>query len=169
MESPPDPRQDERGAVLAELGASAPRRLFALAVVYGLGLLLAALALTPDLLAATRGVLLAAAALTLWAAERMRRGTRARLLLTRQGLWTDTGVPVAPMAQIRRVDRGLFAFKPSNGFVVILAEPLPRVWVPGLWWRMGRRVGVGGVTSGHAARAMADRLTLLLHERRDGV
>ena len=68
------------------------------------------------------------------------------------------------MGNIASVDRGAFAFKPSNGFTVRLKSPAPRAWLPGLWWRLGRRVGVGGATPGKAARDMADVITILLKD-----
>ena len=50
------------------------------------------------------------------------------------------------LKNIARVERGLFAFKPSNGFLILLNNPMSRAWHPGLWWRFGRRIGIGGVT-----------------------
>ncbi|MBL4559156.1 MAG: hypothetical protein JKP98_25190 [Rhodobacteraceae bacterium] len=61
-----------------------------------------------------------------------------------------------PIAEIERVDRGALAFKPSGGFVLHLAAPGTAGWAPGLWWRVGRRLGVGGATNPMEGRAMAD-------------
>ncbi|HAR51528.1 MAG TPA: hypothetical protein DCS45_06565, partial [Roseovarius nubinhibens] len=47
-------------------------------------------------------------------------------------------------------------FKPSNGFIVILKEAQKPRWEPGMWWRLGRRVGIGGVTGAAEAKAMAE-------------
>jgi hypothetical protein len=63
------------------------------------------------------------------------------------------------------VERGAFAFKPSNGFLVRLDKPLGRGWAPGLWWRLGRLLGVGGVTSASQSKAMAEILSLELARR----
>ena len=38
-------------------------------------------------------------------------------------------------------------------------------WAPGMWWRVGRRVGVGGLTGGAESRAVADALAAMLVER----
>ena len=43
--------------------------------------------------------------------------------------------------------------------------PGPRVWRPGIWWRIGRRVGIGGVMPGHQTKAMAEILAALQAER----
>jgi len=69
------------------------------------------------------------------------------------------------VADIERVDRGVFAFKPSNGFLVRTREPSARAWRPGLWWRFGRRIGVGGVTSANQTKAMSEILAAMLAER----
>ncbi len=59
---------------------------------------------------------------------------------------------------IDKVERGTFAFKPSNGFLIRLKTPGTRAWVPGVWWRLGSRIGVGGVTAAGEGKAMADVL-----------
>ncbi|WP_263741758.1 hypothetical protein [Defluviimonas sp. WL0050] len=87
---------------------------------------------------------------------RMFRATGRGLVLTDEALMDTDGTLVARLDQIESVERGIFAFKPSNGFVLRLKSAQPRVWAPGLWWRLGRRVGVGGVISGSEGRAMAD-------------
>ena len=56
------------------------------------------------------------------------------------------------------MDRGAFAFKPSNGFMLKLSRKGPFAWEPGIWWRIGRRVGVGGVTPGTPAKVMAEMI-----------
>lgn len=78
------------------------------------------------------------------------------------------GRVLADVSEIVSVDRGLFAFKPSNGFSARLTSSQPRVWAPGLWWRSGRRLGVGGVLRGAETRAMADALSAMIAERDRG-
>ena len=73
----------------------------------------------------------------------------------RGGGWL-AGPCALPLDEIARVERGTFAFKPSNGFVIRLNAPAARVWAPGLWWRFGKRLGVGGVTPAGQGKAMAD-------------
>ncbi|ROU03356.1 hypothetical protein [Histidinibacterium lentulum] len=147
---------------LLRLESSPPRRLFALGVLYGLGALVLLLAFGPVPGLAARLALLGLGGLILWQAERMRRGTAVAVVLTGEGLFESGGRVIARRAEMLRVDRSLFAFKPTNGFLVHLSGSAPAVWSPGLWWRIGRRVGIGGVVAGAEARAMADRLSLLL-------
>lgn len=93
------------------------------------------------------------------------RASSEGVVLRDDGLFTEGGEPVAPLALVEKVDRGPFAFKPSNGFSVRLSEPLPRAWSPGMWWRLGRRVGVGGVTGGAETKVVADALSFAVMQR----
>ena len=78
---------------------------------------------------------------------------------------TSVVPPVAAWDDIARVERGAFALRPSNGFLLHLHAPGPRAWAPGLWWRLGRRLGVGGVTAAGQSKGMAEILTAMLVER----
>jgi hypothetical protein len=93
------------------------------------------------------------------------RRSDAPLLLQADGLWEEGGGAVAPLAEIEAVDRALFSFKPSNGFLIRTRSPLGRAWAPGMWWRIGRRVGVGGVISGADSKIAADILSALVARR----
>ena len=94
-------------------------------------------------------------------AEAMRRASAEGLELTRQVLRTESGRVLTEVSNVRTVERGAFAFKPSNGFLVRLYAPSGRGWAPGLWWQRGTWLGVGGAVPGGQARAMAEVLTAL--------
>ncbi|QIE57044.1 hypothetical protein G5B40_17320 [Pikeienuella piscinae] len=83
----------------------------------------------------------------------------ARLIFDGERLVDDSGAEICRLDEIERIERGFAFFKPSSGFVLKLTEPRPRGWSPGLWWRLGRRVGVGGATPSRAGRHMADALS----------
>ena len=99
-------------------------------------------------------------AVALWLARQIWRATGRSLALTPAGIYDSDGRCLCVLDNVARVERGAFAFKPANGFVVHLKTPMARVWAPGLWWRVGRRLGVGGVTPAGPGRAMADMLAL---------
>ena len=40
--------------------------------------------------------------------------------------------------------------------MVKLSRRMTAGWAPGVWWRFGRRLGVGGSVSGFEAKAMAE-------------
>jgi len=152
--------------VLAVVRASALRRDLGLSMLGGLGALLIFIAVfRPPASPGWQVFLLGLGVVALWGMERMRRATAQAVELTRAGLRSSDGEVIAPIDQIASVDRGPFAFKPSNGFILRLKSSAPRRWQPGLWWRLGRRVGIGGVTPGAQAKAMAERIAMLLAER----
>ncbi|MFW2543310.1 hypothetical protein ACN2XU_11760 [Primorskyibacter sp. 2E107] len=151
---------------LARISASAPRRMIGVGALLGLGGLLLYVALaTPMNSVLWQGVLLLCGLVALWASQMMWKATGITLILTEDGLFEDTGTVLALMDNIAKVDRSPFALKPSNGFLVLLKEPAPRAWRPGLWWRTGKRVAIGGVTSGGATKPVADIMTLRLVQR----
>lgn len=102
------------------------------------------------------------AILVLRGALAMYRATSDSIVLTQSELRTGSGRVLTPVANVTRVDRSPFAFKPSNGFLVHLREPTGRGWAPGLFWQRGRLLGIGGVLPAGQSRAMADLLSGML-------
>lgn len=103
---------------------------------------------------------------SLMLADKMRRSTGRVIELTRTELRDSTGDVIAKVADIQNVDRGFFAFKPSNGFLMRTSVPAgPRAWHPGMWWRVGRQIGVGGVTPGSQTKFLTEVLVILIAER----
>lgn len=139
------------------LPAPVARRAVAVAVLCALGLIHLWIVITTPPAAIIGSLFLYAVGFgALYMAFRIWTATKSRLLLTDEDIREETGRVLCRVEDIERIERGAFAFKPSNGFVVVLKEKAPRGWAPGLWWRIGRRVGVGGVTSAGAGKAMAD-------------
>ena len=161
---------DDATRVLIRLHPSAPRRVVGAGVLGALGVLLVWVAFRyPPEALIWQVFLIGFGALTLWLAVRLWQSTAQGLELTAQELReTDSGRVLAHMADIVSVDRGPFAVKPTAGFAVHLRTPGPRAWRPGLWWRVGRRIGVGGVTHRHEARLMAEILDERLKARDRG-
>ncbi|WP_095590051.1 hypothetical protein [Actibacterium ureilyticum] len=151
---------------LATVSPSKIRRLFGLSVLLllGGGVIYIALA-QPPAERLWQLFLLGFGGVVLWQAETFRRATLASVILTEAGLVSSDGTVLAPMDQITGVDRGVFAMKPSNGFVVRLKSGGKSAWAPGLWWRLGRRVGVGGVTVAAQTKFMSEILIARLAER----
>ena len=148
------------------LRASPSRRVFALVTQAGLGLLLLWVALAHPPQAPAWGVgLLALGAGVLWLTIRAWRGSAQAIVLDAGGLRREDGTPIAPIGNLVAVDRALFAMKPSNGFVARLDAPMAGAWVPGLYWRIGRRVGIGGITGGAETKLMADTLAVMIDRK----
>ncbi len=153
---------------IARLPASGPRRIVAATVLSALAALILWLAVAvpnPTAWRLALGLLGLGVALSVRA---MWIGTREAVELRAEGLFLSNGRRLVSMDAIAGVDRGMFAIKPSNGFVLRLRHAPGAAWVPGLYWRIGRRIGVGGITDAGAARAMADILAVRLAERARG-
>lgn len=154
--------------IYARITPSTPRRVFAVGVLGGLGVLLELLAfLRPPASFPLQMLLVLLGVVALVGCVRMLNATSRGLVLSDAGLSDTEGRLVAALDKIEKVERGVFAFKPSNGFVLLLKSPMPRAWEPGLWWRLGRRVGVGGVISGAEGRQMADLIAARLVSREE--
>ncbi len=154
--------QDE---VLATIEASAPRRWIGVVMLGTVGVLVLYVALStpPELVWQVFLIVVGGAAL--WLAYSVWQATQDRIELTRTELRTGAGRLIALVDEIEAVDRGVFAFKPSNGFLVRTRAKNSNSWAPGLWWRLGRRVGVGGMTAASEAKFMSEILSALLLER----
>ena len=153
------------------IAPSATRRALGVGMLVALGGFLVAIALArPPEALGWRLFLLVAGGGALWLGWRMWAASARGLVLTEEGLREagEGGRWVAPVEAVAGVERGAFAFKPSNGFSLRMRAPGPRAWVPGVWWRVGRRVGVGGVLRAGEARAAADMIHLMAEGRFPG-
>ena len=157
-------KPDENG-VYATVTASPARRLFAYGILFSLGALVLFTALSQPPSAPWLVFMVLFGVGALWLAERLRRATMLIIELTETEVRDSSGTVLALMDDIKGVDRGAFAFKPSNGFTLVMKTKKPRSWAPGLWWRMGRRVGVGGVTSAGQSKFMAEQIAFRLNDR----
>lgn len=153
--------------VLATVSASAPRRWLAVGMMGLLGALLLYIAFTsPPEVLGWQVFLIVIGILALVLADKTRRATERVVELTAEGLRDSEGEQIATLAEIDRINRGMFAMKPSNGFTLVLKQGRARAWQPGLWWAMGTRVGIGGVTPGSQTKFMAQMLEAMVAEKK---
>ncbi len=151
---------------LARLEISQARRSIGVALQGGLGLfLLYIVAMRPGAEMLGSLVLAAMGFAMLWFAWKFWRATDAALVLTTEGLFSTDGRHFCTYADIEKVDRGFFAFRPSSGFVIICKTRKKRGWAPGLWWAFGHHIGIGGATGRPQAKQMADIISVMLTER----
>lgn len=153
--------------ILATLHVSTARRVAGISalVVFALLLLVIVLIRPPSGLIGKVFLVGLGGVALIWA-HKMYGATQIRLELTKTELRNSDGMILAKIEDISGVEHGAFAFKPSSGFLVKLNKPAPRAWAPGVWWRFGRNIGVGGVTNAREGKYMAEILTALLLERR---
>lgn len=151
--------------VLARITASAPRRFLGVGTLLFMGALLIYMALITPMTPLWLIFVLALGVGALFLAMQMYRATESALELTETVLRDSDGTVLAHISDVTRVDRGAFALKPSNGFTLTLNRPQAMCWRPGLWWTMGRRVAIGGVTSGAQTRPVADVIAAMVAQR----
>lgn len=154
--------QPDEDGIYATVQASPGRRWMAYAILFSLGALVIYLTLFQPPALHWMIFMLVFGVTMLWLAERLRRATTLTITLTDTDLRDSTGVVLAQIADVQSVSRGAFALKPSNGFTLVMNSKQPRAWAPGLWWRIGRRVGVGGVTAAGQTKFMAEQIALRL-------
>lgn len=154
-------KTDKPEEILSVLPPSLGRRWMGIIVFFALGVVLLWLGIANAPSIGWRIAFIVFGAASLWGADGMRRATDDAIVLTREVLRTRSGRILARVDNVAKVERGAFAFKPSQGFLVRLKTPGEPGWAPGLWWSRGTFVGIGGVVSGGQAKAMAEILTAL--------
>ena len=159
-----DPSNEE---VLATVNASLPRRVVALGLLCVLAVLVIYVAIATPPALGWQIFLIAVGTSSLMVANAVRKATASELELTREELRDTSGIILVRLEDVASIDRGAFAFKPSNGFLLRLKKPHSRGWRPGLWWRSSRRIGVGGMTPGGQTKFMSDIIAVMLKERED--
>ena len=109
--------------VIATLAASPPRRFMGTAMLALLGGLLLYLAFELQM-GASQVLLLGMGIGALLASARLHRATAQVIELTPEHLRIQGGAVLAEINDIEKVERGAFAFKPSNGFSFFLLTQL---------------------------------------------
>ncbi len=161
----PQPRQTDPDEVIAVVVASTGRRYLGMVSLGLLGILLLYIAVVQSPEIQWRVFLLVLGAGALWLTDKMRRATATRIELTETELRDSDGTVIALMADLEGMDRGFFAFKPSNGFLLRTHSKGDNAWRPGLWWRVGRRIGVGGMTSATQTKFMSEIIAAIMAKR----
>lgn len=152
--------------VILKIQSNAVRRVFSVILLVSCAFVMIGFAFTSTAPSpAFKIILIGFSGAFLWQAQAGFRQSNTTLILTRDGLFDGQGMLICSLPNIAKVDRGWFSFKPSNGFLLLLHEPQSRKWVPGLYWRIGRRVGVGGSLSPAQTKEISDKLLLLMQEK----
>ena len=151
--------------VVAVVSVSPVRRWLGVGILVAIGVMVLYVAFTTGTEFTARLFLIVVGVVSLWLADKMRRATGLWIELTETELRDSTGVLIARVEDINSLDAGFLAFKPSNGFLIRTKTSLPRTWRPGLWWRMGRSIGIGGVTPGSQTKSMSQIIAMMIAMR----
>lgn len=153
--------------ILVKLEVAQGRRIFGVLSIAGLGLtLLYIAAVFPPSKFIALIALVLIGIFFIWAGFRLYRATDNTILLTREAITTGSGRVLCRLDEIAKIDRGFFAFKPSNGFLVLLTKRGERSWAPGMWWSFGKHIGIGGVTSPRQSKEMVSIIQIILAEKK---
>lgn len=158
----------DEGGVYLRVFPAAGRRLMALGAIYALGGLLVWLGFAVGVQPLSNLFFIGCGAGLIWCAEKMRQTSQRGVALTVDGLFDTDGTQIVQWDEIEQVERGVFAMKPSNGFGIKLKARAVRSWAPGLWWRTGRRIGVGGLLAPREVRTMGEQMAVLLPQHQNG-
>ncbi len=158
--------EPDKDGIYATVQASQGRRMFGYAVLFLLGALVIYTTLSHPPALHWMIFMLVFGVAMLWLAERLRRATTLMVTLTADELRDSSGTVLARLDDVDSVSRGAFALKPSNGFTLVMKHRQANAWAPGIWWRIGRRVGVGGATAAGQSRFMAEQIALRLAARK---
>ena len=156
---------NEHDEVLAVARASTARRAFGLLALTLLGAFLIYSGTLDTAGPLWRLVLVVMGGGMLWAALEMYRATSQQIELTATELRESDGTVLVRVQDIVSMDGGFFAFKPSNGLLIRSRTPGTRVWRPGLWWRLGKQIGIGGMTPRQQTKMMSETLAALIAAR----
>ncbi|WP_037307699.1 hypothetical protein [Ruegeria halocynthiae] len=151
--------------VLATVKASTPRRWTGVGMLGVVGALVVYVAVAAPPEPAWQVFLLVVGIAAFWLAHRMWHATSDWIELTDTELRTGAGQVIALVQDIEGVERGAFAFKPSNGFLVKTRSKGANSWAPGLWWRLGHRIGIGGMTAAAETKFMSEILSVMIADR----
>jgi hypothetical protein len=163
-------RRPDPDAVLARITPKPARRIFATGVTGLLGVILIYIAATfPPADLIWLAFLIALGLVCMLWAWRLWHASAVVLELTRTEMREEGGRRLFRVEDVDRVDNSAFAFKPAAGFLVHLKTRQPRVYAPGLWWRSGRRVAVGGVTGRAEGKAVVELLNVMIADREGGL
>lgn len=160
-----DLSQTDPNEILATASAATGRRYLGMGMLALLGLMLIYIAVVQSPALEWRLFLVLLGAGSLWMADKMRRATATRIELTETELRDSDGTVIALIADIDGMDRGFFAFKPSNGFLLRTTSGASNEWRPGLWWRWGRRIGIGGMTPASQTKFMSEIIAAIMAQR----
>ena len=151
--------------VIMSLRSTQPRRWGGILAQFVLGLVLLGFVFAPGLSPVMRLFFAILGGGAFYGAFWMRDVTRQEIQLTDTELRTSAGRVLTTIDNVDKVERGAFAFKPSNGFLVRLKSPCGKGWAPGVWWQRGRMLGIGGTMNAGHSRAMADTMATMVMER----
>ena len=83
------------------------------------------------------------------------------------GLFNIDGSVICEIDDIERIDVSPYTFKSANGFIVILKTKSSFKSIPGLYWRLGKRLSIGGLVSKNESKFLSQTLLSFFEENKN--
>ena len=101
----------------------------------------------------------------LWFKRFLKRYSNVGFLINDTGLFNLDETIVCKMSDIARVDVSPYTFKSANGFIVLLKTQSSFKSIPGLYWRLGKRISIGGLVSKNESKFLSGALLRFLEKK----
>ena len=102
--------------------------------------------------------------LAIWFRSFLQRYSKVGFLINQSGLFNLDGSIVCEIGDIERIDVSPYTFKSANGFIVILKTKSSFKSIPGLYWRLGKRLSIGGLVSKNESKFLSHTLSGFLEK-----
>ena len=88
-------------------------------------------------------------------------------LINEIGLFNLDKSLICKIEDIEKVDVSPYTFKAANGFIVLLKTKNSFKAIPGLYWRLGKRISIGGLISKSESKFLSGTLLEILNKKTD--
>ena len=103
----------------------------------------------------------------LWFIRFLKRYSKIGFLINQSGLFNIDGSVICKIDDIERIDVSPYTFKSANGFIVILKTKSSFKSIPGLYWRLGKRLSIGGLVSKNESKFLSQTLLSFFEENKN--
>ena len=103
--------------------------------------------------------------LVLWFRRFLKRFSKVGFLINQSGLFNLDGSIICEIGDIEKIDVSPYTFKSANGFIVILKTKTSFKSIPGLYWRLGKRLSIGGLVSKTESKFLSQALLRFYEEK----
>ena len=103
--------------------------------------------------------------LALWFTRFLKRYSKVGFLINQSGLFNLDGSIICEIGDIEIIDVSPYTFKSANGFIVILKTKNSFKLIPGLYWRLGKRLSIGGLVSKTESKFLSQALLRFYEEK----
>ena len=111
-------------------------------------------------------LLLGLVLLALWFKRFLKRYSKVGFQINSTGLYDLETNLICKIDDIHKVDVSPYTFKSANGFIVFSKTKSKFRSVPGLYWRLGNRISIGGLISKNESKFLSTTLLALIDENK---